>query len=152
MSADRKEEDDREIKKKIVIYSALLVLIIVYIFVIGITGLAKYREPSELASMTILAIIFCGILFVVIKLAYNRRLLKNTFKISMKLRTEICKRDRVLYEKSGGIVFEILFYFLMFVTGTAALIDEAAFRVSFLVLIVSTVLKVVTYIIYSSKY
>lgn len=152
MNADSKEDDDRKIKKRIAIYSALLVLIFVYIFTIGIMGLANNREPSRLASTTILAIIFCGVLFVVIKLVYNRRLLKNTFKISMKLRTELCKRDRLLYEKSGGVVFEILFYFLLFVTGTAALINEAAFRVSFLILIVSTVLKVVTYIIYSSKY
>lgn len=152
MNANREDDNDREIKKRIAIYSALLVLIFAYIFVIGKMGLCNNRKMSDTAGMAIMAIIFGGVLFVVIKLVYNRRLLKNTFKISLEFRKELCKRDKLLYEKSGGVVFEILLYFLLFVTGTAALINEAAFRVSFLVLIVSIVLKVVTYMIYSSKY
>ena len=152
MNANREDDNDRKIKKRIAIYSALLVLIFAYIFVIGKMGLCNNRKMSETAGMAIMAIIFGGVLFVVIKLVYNRRLLKNTFKISLEFRKELRKRDKLLYEKSGGVVFEILLYFLLFVTGTAALINEAAFRVSFLVLTVSIVLKVVTYMIYSSKY
>ena len=68
MNANREDDNDREIKKRIAIYSALLVLIFAYIFVIGKMGLCNNRKMSETAGMAIMAIIFGGVLFVVIKL------------------------------------------------------------------------------------
>ena len=141
-----------KIKKRIALYVVLLLLIFAYIFAVGEMGLGDSRKMSDLADIVSKLIIFGGVLLVIMKLIYYRKLLKNLSKMSLELQSEPSDREKLLYEKSGGIVFEILLYFLLVVTGTAALINEAAFRVSFLVLIVSIVLKVVTYMIYSSKY
>ena len=107
---------------------------------------------SDLADIVSKLIIFGGVLLVIMKLIYYRKLLKNLSKMSLELQSEPSDREKLLYEKSGGIVFEILLYFLLVVTGTAALANEVAFRVSFLVLTVSIVLKVTAYAVYSRKY
>lgn len=123
-----------------------------YIFAVGEMGLGDSRKMSDLADIVSKIIIFGGVLFVIMKLIYYRKLLKNSSEMPLEHASKPSDREKLLYEKSGGIVFEILFYFLLVVTGTAALANEAAFRVSFLVLIVSIVLKVAAYAVYSRKY
>ncbi|GFH95524.1 hypothetical protein IMSAGC003_02074 [Lachnospiraceae bacterium] len=141
-----------KIKKRIALYVVLLLLIFAYIFAVGEMGLGDSRKMSDLADIVSKLIIFGGVLLVIMKLIYYRKLLKNLSKMSLELQSEPSDREKLLYEKSGGIVFEILLYFLLVVTGTAALANEVAFRVSFLVLTVSIVLKVTAYAVYSRKY
>ena len=142
----------KQVKKRIALYWISLFLMFLYIFVVGEMGLGDSRKMSELADVVSRIIIFGGIIFIIAQIVHNKKLLKDAGRMQMEFQTKQSEREKLLYEKSGGIVFEILFYLLLFVTCTAALANEAAFRVSFLILAVSVVIKVTVYAAYSRKY
>lgn len=142
----------KQVKKRIALYWISLFLMFLYIFVVGEMGLGDSRKMSELADVVSKVIIFGGIIFIIAQIVHNKKLLKDAGRMQMEFQMRQSEREKLLYEKTGGIVFEILFYLLLFVTCTAALANEAAFRVSFLILAISIVLKVAVYAAYSRKY
>lgn len=152
MRADSEVNQIKQVKKRIALYWILLVLIFLYIFVAGEMGLGDSRKMSELADVVSRVIIFGGIIFLIAQIVHNRKLLKDASRMQLEFQSKQSEREKLLYEKSGGIVFNILFYLLLFVTCTAALANEAAFRVSFLILTITIVLKIAAYAIYSRKF
>lgn len=152
MIADSKQNQTKQVKKRIAFYWILLFLMFLYIFVVGEMGLGDSRKMSELADVVSRIIIFGGIFLIIVKIVHYKKLLKSEERMQREFQSKASEREKILYEKSGGIVFEIMLYFLLFITCTAALANEIAFRVSLLILGIFIVLKIVTYAAYSRKY
>ena len=55
------------------------------------------------------------------------------------------ERNRWLYDKSGGIVWDVMFVCLLFATLTTSLMNMSAFYVSLALLCIAVVLKVLTF-------
>lgn len=129
----------------------LLALMVVYMVVIGELGFGDSRIMTDFAHAFSSITFFGGMIWVGRKIWKNKQLLRNPWKLKEKAIEEKDERNRYLHDKSGGIVWEILFMCLLFVTVTTALINMAAFYTSFVLLCVAVVLKAATYLIYSKS-
>lgn len=130
----------------------LLVLMIVYMVVIGELGWGDSRVMTPLAEAISRILLFGGIGWVGWKIRKNNQLLENPWKIKEKAMLEQDERNRYLYDKSGGIVWDSLFVCLLVVTETSALINMPAFYASFALLCAAVVLKAAAYWLYSKRW
>ena len=85
----------------------VLILMIVYMVVVGELGLGDSRITSPLAALTGRVIFFGGMVWVIVKICRNRALLKHRLWLREKMREENDEMNRMLYEKSGGMVWEV---------------------------------------------
>jgi len=127
----------------------LLILMLVYMVVIGELGFGDSRVMTQFAKTFSSITFFGGMVWVGRKIWKNKQLLRNPWKLKEKAIEEKDERNRYLHDKSGGIVWDILFVCLLFVSVTAALINMAAFYTAFALLCVAVVLKTVAYFYYS---
>ena len=65
---------------------------------------------------------------------------------------EADERKKFLYDKSGGVVVDILLLTLLLITFTTALINMTAFNVSFAILMITIILKATSYYVYMKLY
>jgi len=129
----------------------LLALMVVYMVVIGELGLGDSRVMTQFAETFSSITFFGGMIWVSRKIWKNKQLLRNPWKLKEKAIEEKDERNRYLHDKSGGIVWDVLFVCLLFVTVTTALINMAAFYTSFVLLCVAVALKAATYLIFSKS-
>lgn len=129
----------------------LLVLMVVYMVVIGELGLGDSRVMTWFAETFSSITFFGGMVWVSRKIWKNKQLLRNPWKLKEKAIEEKDERNRYLHDKSGGIVWDILFVCLLFVSVTAALINMAVFYTAFALLCAAMAVKIVTYLIYSRQ-
>lgn len=127
---------------------ALLVLMLLYMVLVGELGLGDSRMMSTLADDVSRLIFFGGMIWIVYKIILNRKLLKNRQMLKDKLKNEQDERRCYLHDKSGGMVWDILFVCLLFITLTTSLINMPAFYTALVILLLSIVLKVATYLMY----
>ena len=137
-----------KIKWRIRALWVLLFFMLIYMVVIGVMNLGDSRIMTTLADDVSRTIFFGGIIWVIYKIVQNKKLLKNQYLLKQKLKYELDERNRYLYDKSGGIVWDIMFVSLLFVTLTTSLINMPAFYASFTLLCVAVILKIVTYFWY----
>ena len=134
----------------------LLILMLVYMVVIGEMDLGDSRIMTTLADDVSRTIFFGGMIWVIYKIVQNKKILKNQWLLKQKLKDELDERNRYLHDKSGGIVWDIMFVCLLFVILTASLINMPAFYASFTLLCITVLLKLLTYFFYkgceSTKY
>lgn len=126
----------------------LLVLMLLYMVLVGELGLGDSRMMSTLADDVSRLIFFGGMIWIVYKIILNRKLLKNRQMLKDKLKNEQDERRCYLHDKSGGMVWDILFVCLLFITLTTSLINMPAFYTALVILLLSIVLKVATYLMY----
>lgn len=126
----------------------LLVLMLLYMVLVGELGLGDSRMMSTLADDVSRLIFFGGMIWIVYKIILNRKLLKNRQMLKDKLKNEQDERRHYLHDKSGGMVWDILFVCLLFITLTTSLINMPAFYTALVILLLSIVLKVATYLMY----
>ena len=125
----------------------LLLVMLVYMIVIGELHLGDSRIMSGMAE-TVSRIFFGGMIWVVRKIICNKRLLKEPVLLREQMTVERDERNQYLHDKSGGLVWDILFVCLLFVTLTASLTNMAAFYTSFVLLCMAILLKLTAYLIY----
>lgn len=126
----------------------LLVLMLAYMVLVGELGLGDSRVMSTLADDVSRLIFFGGMIWIVYKIILNNKLLKNKQMLKDKLKNEQDERRLYLHDKSGGMVWDILFVCLMFITLTTSLINMPAFYTALVILILAIALKAGTYLMY----
>ena len=125
---------------------------VIYNFVVGELGLGDSRVMSTLADTVSKVIFFGGFGWIIFKLVHFQLLLNDKGRMQQEFYARIDERREIIYNKCGGIRMDILLYILLFITCTAALVNETAFRVSLLILVITLAVKAIGYIIFSRKY
>ena len=125
----------------------LLVLMIVYMVVIGELGLGDSRMMTSLAESVSRIIFFGGMIWVICRIVQNKKLLRNQWQLKQKLQQERDERNRYLHERSGGVVWDVLFVCLLLITLTASLTSMPAFYTSLTILVIAVILKAAVYFI-----
>lgn len=138
-----------QIKWRIRILYLLLIAMLAYMVAIGELGGGDSRIMTRLANMFSRIVFFGGMVYVISRIAHNKKLLRNRLLRKEQMLEETDERNRYLHDKSGGIVMDILLACLLFITLTASLFDMTAFYVSFAILGVALVLKAGAYLCYS---
>lgn len=137
-----------KIKRRIRILWLLIIAMLIYMVVMGEIG-GDARKMSNFASIASRLIFFGGLIYVICRMIYWKKLLKNSLLLKEQMLLEQDERNQYLHDKSGGIVFDILFFLLLFITVTTALLNMPAFYVSVTILIAAIILKMTVYLIYS---
>jgi hypothetical protein len=117
-------------------------------FFIAELGGGDSRIMTETAHTVSTFIFFGGIIYIIYKISANKKLLSNMQLLKEQMRNEQDERNQYLYDKSGGIVVNILLVILLFTTCTAALFNMPAFYLSLSILLSVVFLKSVVYCIY----
>lgn len=127
----------------------VLISMLVYMVVIGEIDGGDSRIMTTLADDVSRTIFFGGMLYVICQIVHNQKLLKNRLLLKEQMKKEQDERNRYLYDKSGGLVMDILLVCLLFVTLTTSLFNMAAFYTSLAILATAIVLKLSAYLLYS---
>lgn len=139
-----------KIKRRIRFLWIVVVAMLAYMVFVGETG-GDSRIMTDFAEAVSRILFFGGLIYVLCRIAHNKKLLKNRMLLKEQMQQEQDERNQYLHDKSGGTVLDILLLFLLFVTETAALFNMAAFYVSVLILSVAILLKVIAYFILSRE-
>lgn len=126
----------------------ILILMLVYMVIVGEIG-GDSRIMTNLAHTVSSGIFFGGIIYIIARIIYNKKLIKNRLLLKEQLQMEQDERNQYLHDKSGGIILDILLIFLLFITVTTALFNMSAFYISLTILMVTLFLKVGAYLFYS---
>lgn len=124
----------------------LLLVMLIYMIVVGELSLGDSRMMTPLAEAVSRIIFFGGMILVVWKIRRYKKLLINQWNLKEKMIQEMDERNRYLYEKSGGIVWDILFFVQLFLTLTASLMNMSAFSYTLCTLGVMILLKSSVYL------
>ena len=140
-----------KIKWRIRILWITLAAMLIYIVVVGETGGGDSRIMTDMADNVSKIIIFGGIIYIVVRIVHNKKLLQNRLLLKNQLLKELDERNQYLHDKSGGAILDILLLILLFITATTALYNMIAFYVSLSILVVTILLKAGAYLFYSYK-
>lgn len=138
-----------QIKWRIRILYLLLIAMLVYMVAVAELGGGDSRIMTDLADRFSRIVFFGGMVYVITRIAHNKKLLRNRLLLKEQMLEEADERNRYLHDKSGGMVLDILLACLLFITLTASLFDMTAFYVSFAILVIALVLKAGAYLCYS---
>lgn len=152
MSDIKNRTFSERIKLRIRLLWGVFLLMLCYMIIIGQMDLGDSRIMTPLADFASTTIFFGGLVYVIIQIVRNKKILKNRILLLSQSKKEADERQQFLHDKSGGIVVDIMLLFLLFVTCTAALTNMLAFNISFVILAVLIILKAGSYIIYSKIY
>lgn len=140
------------LKRRVWVLWAAFAVMLVYMVVVGELGLGDSRYQTHLAEAVSRIIFFGGMIWILYKIRYNHKLLKNSLALKQEAVREMDERRQWLYDKSGGIVFDILLYILLIFTCTAALSNMDAFGLSAAILGLAILVKGCVYIYYDRFY
>ena len=129
----------------------LLLVMVIYMIVVGELSLGDSRMMTPLAENVSRIIFFGGMILAVWKIRRYKKLLINKWNLKEKMIQEKDERNRYLYEKSGGIVWDVLFFVQLFLTLTASLMDMTAFSFTLCTLAAMALLKTTIYL-YLSRF
>jgi len=154
MKTSEKLSYSEKIKNRNKLLWSVFVLMLCYMVVVSELGGGDSRMMTQLAETVSRIIFFGGMIWVLVRITKNKNLLKkeNKERLQEHFLEEEDERNRYLYEKSGGIVWDVIFIAELFVTLTASLFDMPAFYASLAVLAVSIAAKITAYQIYSRKH
>lgn len=138
-----------KIKWRIRLLYLLLISMLAYMVIVAEMGGGDSRIMTDLAQNVSRLIYFEGLVYVIYRIVYNNKLLKNRMLLKEQMLTEQDERNQYLHDKSGGIVMDILLVCLLFITFTASLFDMAAFYASFAALLLAIALKAAAFYYYS---
>ena len=109
------------------ILTAVLLLMVIYMIVVGELGLGDSRMMNRAAEMVSRGIFFGGIIWIAVRIAQNRKMLRDRSLLKEKLLAEKEEMRHAAHEKSGGAVWDAVCICQLFVTLTASLMNMAAF-------------------------
>lgn len=127
----------------------LLLGMLIYMIVVGELSLGDSRMMTPLAENVSRIIFFGGMILVVWKIRKYKKLLIHKRNLKEKMIQEKDERNRYLYEKSGGIVWDVLFFVQLFLTLTASLMDMTALSFTLCTLVAMILLKTSMYLYFS---
>lgn len=151
MKQFKKRTFSQKIRLRIVGLWCLFFAMLCYMVIVGELGWGDSRYITQFADTVGTLILFGGLGWVVYKIVKNKKLLKSSGMMKDKMLEEMDERNQYLHDKSGGIVWDMLFVLLLFVTLTASLINMPAFYTSFALLAAAVALKISSYVFYSRK-
>ncbi len=126
----------------------LLLFMLAYMILIGELDFGDSRIMSDLAFTVSRIIFFGGMIWVLCKIAKNKKLLRNRLLLQEKLKEEYDEHTQYLYDKSGGIVWDLMLACLLFTTLTTALINMPAFYTALSLLLAAVLFKLTAYLFY----
>lgn len=129
----------------------LLLFMFIYMIIIGELGLGDSRIMSPLAEDVSRIIFFGGMIWVVWKIIRNKKILGSAGLLKEQLKTEMDERKQYLHDKSGGLVWDIMFVVLLFVTLTTSLVNMPAFYTAYALLSCAVILKLCAYFWYKHR-
>lgn len=134
------------------ILTGVLILMIIYMIVVGELGFGDSRMMSQLAENTSRIIFFGGMVYLIFKIRQNKKILNNQQLLKQKMIEENDEMNRIIYEKSGGAVWDILLICQLFITLTASLMNMAAFYASIISLGIMVIAKLASYLYLKRKF
>ena len=140
----------KRIQVKNRILTAVLVLMVIYMVVIGELQLGDSRMMSPLAKLFSRIIFFGGIIYIANRIRRNRKLLNNQIILKEALYREKDEMNRQLHEKSGGVVWDVLLICQLFITLTTSFISMPAFYCAFTTLFILVVSKTTAWLYFYS--
>lgn len=94
------------------------------------------------------AALICGMLLILHKLLYQKKLLKDVLLNGQEVPGEREIRRQRLYDKSGGLQADLFAYMLLIFTCTAAVTDQGAFNMAAVTLTLNVLIRLCIYICY----
>lgn len=141
-----------KIKRRILLLKTLLVVMVAYMIVVAELGGGDSRIMTPLASAISRIIFFGGMAWVVCRIICNKRLLSNALERKSQHLEEQDERNQLLHDKSGGIVWDFLFFCLLIITCTTALFNMPAFYTSLTILLLALSSKCAAYFFFSKQF
>lgn len=141
-----------KVKLRILMLRATIILMFIYIIILAEMGFGDSRIITGLAQNVSNIIFLGGIIYILRKISYNKKLLQDKLLRLDEEIKEADERKKFLYDKSGGVVVDILLLTLLLITFTTALINMTAFNVSFAILMITIILKATSYYVYMKLY
>ena len=136
-----------KVRWKVRLLWGLIVAMLAYMVVIGETG-GDSRVMTPWAQQFSNMVFFGGLIVVIWRLVYNKRLLKDQLLMRQDAAKKRDEREQYLHDKSGGVAIDILLVCLLFLSMTAAFYNMPAFYMSFATLILTAAIKALTWYIY----
>ena len=130
---------------------ALLIAMLVYMVVVGELGWGDSRVVTRFADTAGSIMFFGGMIYVGVRIAKNKALLKDIELLKEQMQNEQDELNQYLRDKSGGIVWDIIFIALLFITMTTSLINMPAFYTSRTILMIAILAKVSAYLFYRGR-
>lgn len=141
----------QKIKKRIHILWLVLIALLILMIAIGEIGIIDSRYTTNMSEIAYKFIYFGSLVYVIYKINYNKKILKNSQKLKEEKIRELDERTQWVYEKSGGIIVDIIILGLTLFTWTLAFIDIFAFNTSIIILFFVVIVKIVSYFYYYFK-
>lgn len=141
MKTCEKQSFSKKIIRRNRILRIVLILMFVYMIAVGMLGFGDSRMMSDLAELVSRVIFFGGMIYVIVRIRKNKRLLENRILLKEKMVQGNDEMNRSLYEKSGGAVWDTMLIAQLFITLTASLVDMGAFYASLSTLAVVILVK-----------
>ena len=145
----REQPYSQRIRHRILALRFAAVFMLIYMVVISELGGGDSRIMTPLADFVSDMLLFGGLVYILIRIHRNKRLLSDKLLLKEKMLQEKDERNCYLHDKSGGIVMDVVMLVVMFITCTTALFDMAAFYASFAVLICAVTTKATVWSYYN---
>lgn len=140
----------KQIQRRIRILWGVIVCMLIFMVVVGETG-GDSRIMTRLAETMSRILYFGGLIFVGVRIAHNKKLLKDRLRMKEQAMEEQDERNRYLHQLSGGYVMDAMLLVLWAATLTASLYDMSAFHMGFGLLVTAVILKAGAYWLGSRK-
>lgn len=141
MKTSEKISYSKRIKVRNMILTAVLVMMMIYMVVIGELHLGDSRMMTRLAEISSRVIFFGGMIYVVYRIRRNRKLLNNRLLLREEMYKEKDEMNQRMHEKTGGVVWDSVFICQLFITLTSSFVNMPAFYSAFTTLFILIVLK-----------
>lgn len=146
-----KQSFTQKIKNRIYILWLALIALLILMITIGEVGIIDSRYTTQMSEIAYKLIYFGSLVYVIYKINYNKKLLKNSQKLKEEKIRELDERTQWVYEKSGGIIVDIIILGLTLFTWSLAFIDIFAFNTSVIILFFIVLVKIASYFYYYFK-
>ena len=145
MRRSRRMTYTEKVQRRIRLLYALLVGMLAYMVMVVELGGGDSREMREFAHSLSRILYFSGIIYIISRIIYYKRLLKNRLLLKEKRQKEQDERNQYLHDKSGGWAMDVLLFCLLVITWTTALFNREAFYTSVVILAAASALKFGSY-------
>lgn len=130
------------------LWCTFILMIVYMVFIVEIGG-GDSRIMTDLAHFISRVLFFGGLIYILLRIRNNKKLLQNKLLLKEKMLAEQDERNQYLHEKSGGLALDVLLLCMLVTTWTSALFNMAAFHASFALLLCAVVIKSSLYLLYS---
>ena len=138
----------RKIRRRIVMWWCVIIGQLIWMVVVGETG-GDSRMMTDLADRAGRILYFGMMMFAGVRIAHNKKLLKDRLMLKEQALREHDERNRMLHRLSGGVVMDIMLVVLYLLTMTAAFYSMPVFYTAYGLLLLAAALKGGTYMAYS---